>query len=245
MIKARYLLVYGLLVFAIVFTVFAPATIVPRDADFPKGVTYSSLEGTLWKMTFKGAHVRSRPIGDVTVSLYPLSVLFGTAQGAFEIDHDNLNGSGTVSVDNLITMESFEFSTQTPFNFGTARVLAHVILEGERIEWDRNGQCVSAQGKLVTNGPALLLEGFQKNFPDTVANISCNDGDVQVTFEQDIGVAHLSGSGVFIGSTMLDIELFLRFPDQAAIPATAADFLRQVGFKQKQDGWYSEVTLQL
>jgi len=241
----RHLLVFGLLVFAGAFAVFAPATIAPRVIEFPAGVAYSSLEGTLWNMKFRNTYFRALPIGDIDVALSPLPLIIGEAQSTFKIEGGSVRGSGAVSVGKLVALENFEFSTQAKVNFGSSRIYADMTVEGESIKWDRRGQCISAQAKLITNAPKKAFAAFQENLPDTVADIECIDGRMEVVFSQDVGVSRLSGKGVFTEFATLDLELVLRFPDQAAMPEIAAGFMRHFGFAQKQDGWYSEVTLRL
>lgn len=245
MIRVKYLFAFGFAVFVGVFAAFAPAAIAPRFAQFPAEITYSAVEGTLWNMTITNTHWRSRPLGDVFISLSPVSAFLGQARGMLKLKENNLNGSAIISIASTTSLEKFEFEISTQIKLGEILFPADVIIRGDRIEWDRRGRCLSAQASLSTNLPAVVLVDFQENITDTVADIRCDDGRLLVVFSQGIGFARLSGTGVFTGADALDLELVLRFVDQTAIPEAAAVFVRRLGFTQKHDGWYSEVTLQL
>jgi len=244
-IKTKYLLAYGLLLFTGIFATFAPAAIAPRFVRLPADFSYFSLEGTLWNMTAKDAHWQSRSVGDVNFSVNPLSIFTGTVNGQFAVQKKSFSGFGDVTLSDTLLLDDFEFEAQLSTKLGAVPVAGAVTIAGEQLEWDNRGQCLEAKANLTTNIPAVLLADFRSNMPDTIANINCINGRLQVSFNQDFGVGSLSGTGAISGTGMLNLALVLRFSDQAAISGAPAEFIRQRGFSLKQDGWYSEVKLKL
>ena len=245
MINAKYLFTFGLLLFVGVFTAFAPAAIAPRFVQFPAAFTYSALEGTLWNVSVKDAYWQSRSVGDVSFSISPAAIFSGATTGQFLLQKKNTGGSGRATVSETLLLENFEFHDQLRVKLGAVPLVGGVTIVGKHLEWNSRGQCLAVKATLTTDIPAIMLADFRSGIPDTVANLSCANGDLQVSFEQDVGVGRLSGTGNVQGSAVVNLELVLRFSDQAAISDPTTKFIRRLGFRLKQDGWYSEVILQL
>lgn len=243
MIRATYLFGFGFLVFVSFFAVSAPASIIPRITTLPDGVSYSSIEGTLWNMTLRDTHWGTFSLGDISVSSSPLALLTGSATGSFHLERKGFTGSGLVSVSEILSLDDFQFGLNAEFGLGGTSLPVTIKIHGQKLEWNKQGQCLTARARLVTNAPAIVFAGFQNDIADTAANITCDNGRLRVSFSQDIGLANLSGAGVILGEDVLNLALVLRFPDQTAISEVAAAFMREYGFKQQPDGWHSKVTL--
>lgn len=244
MIKTPYLFAFGFLVFVCTLVIFAPASLAPRFVQLPVGVKFEALEGMLWNPTFKQIHVQSLPLGDMTVSLSPLSLFTGGASGVVSVTGNRFYGSGWVTIADTLLLENFNFTGQTKVNFGDTSVASRVTLQGERLAWNNQGQCVAAQARLITDSISVVLADLRSDINETVADITCEDGNLQVSFSQNLGVGTLSGSGVVVGASTLSLALVLRFADQAAISEVEVAFLQDLGFSQAEDGWHSEVTMQ-
>jgi len=191
------------------------------------------------------SHWRSLSLGNISMSLNPILVLAGTANGSVHLERNGLIGSGLFSVSDTVSLDNFQFDLEADFGLGGTSLPATLTIQGHKLEWDKQGQCLTAQARLVTNAPANAFAALTENLADTVGDITCDAGRLRVSFSQDIGLANLSGAGVLLSEDVLSLALVLRFPDQTAISEPAAAFIRGYGFKQQPDGWYNEVTLRL
>lgn len=245
MTKIRYLLALAALVFISALVVFAPARIVPRFIELPAALSYSGLEGSFWGATFTNVHWRSRAFGDIRLSLKPLSAVLGIAKAQVELSRIDHKASGLVTFLDGVLLENFEAESQVRTTLGALPVTGLVKISGARLAWDKQGQCTLAQASLTTNIPAALLADFDKNLTDTVADFTCEGGRLSFVFEQDFAAGTLLGTGKFVAVDAVNLELVLRFADEAAIPDTVIVFMHRLGFEQKRNGWYNDVILQL
>lgn len=244
MTRTLYLFVFGLVVFLSALVIFAPAAVAPRFVQLPDGVKFSAVEGKLWHPIFREVYAHSLPVGDMTVSLSPLSILTGKTTALISLTGNRFEGSGKLTIADTALLENFKFRGKTQFNSGGQALSSMVTLQGERLAWNKEGKCIAARASLITDGISVALANILNDIPETVADITCENGILQVSFSQNLGFGALSGSGVIDDPNALNLALVLRFSDQAVISDTEATFLQDLGFRQRHDGWHSEVKFQ-
>lgn len=218
------LIIIGAVVFFITLARLAPASMVLFFVDPEEhGVSYTALEGTLWRGRARGVSYQAVPLGDVDYRLHAFALLRLTAKADLTASGGTVRGEGAVAAslfggtmrirDAAVDIDVGRFASSGIFG-GPIEGLANLTLK--EAEFDRSG-CTKISGQFWTDIMNAAAKRFQRaEFPMRGA-LACSRGDLLMA---------MSGTNVD-GSADLDIRVR---PDASyEISATARSNIENVG----------------
>lgn len=244
MTKVRDLLLVAILVFVVAFTVYLPAAAALRFVALPKGMTYRSVQGSVWHMRFHDVALFGRPIGILELSLSPLSIM-GSTQGTAKITGPDMRAEfvfafgETLLVDKLFIATDIQTSLMGLAASGTADISdAYLVL-------DPSGRCREATGRLETDVFRAAFTAFGVASDMVTANLRCDSGVLSFAFSRQLDGGVLDVQGWLARPQEINLAMQLRFDDQARMPHQWIDGLGRAGFQATDDGWRAEVRVPL
>ena len=244
MIRAKHLVLAGVVCFLLFMLSLMPASSALRFAALPTAFSYQSVSGTLWNMELSGVSIYGRPVG--TLSLEPgLSVLVGGLDGQVKLSGPDMAGEFDLAMGDQITVENLDLTMGLSGRVSSFAFDGAMRLQNGRIELQPSGRCLSAVGSVRTNAFADMFAALGMSRDAAAADLTCEKGYLQVNFNRRFGAGSLQVVGNIIEPSVLDMVLLLRFDDQAAIPQEMIGWLDVNGFEATSDGWRATLRARL
>ncbi len=244
MTKVRDLLLLVILVFIVAFGVYLPAAVALRFVDLPTGMTYRSVQGSVWHMRFEETVLFGRPIGMLELSPSPISIL-GSTQGTAKIAGSDMQAEfvfefdETLHVDELFVTTGIQTSLMGLAASGVADISdANLVLEP-------SGRCREASGRLKTDIFRAAFTAFGLASDAITTNLRCDAGVLSFSFSRQLDGGVLDIQGRLTRPQEINLAMQLRFDDQARMPQQWINGLGRAGFQATDDGWRAEVRVPL
>lgn len=201
------------------------------------GVGWANVEGNILKGRINGLYVQSQPIGDVRLTLRPMSLLSGKA--TYDITWSGLGGrgSGTVSASSsALELSDVRGQQSVQALEGLAppvrAIGGNIRLTGGAATLTRAG-CEYGAGELSTDTLSRAAQQYGKTFNDLSGPISCVDGMVVVNMDGtgDMGDRiTIAASATPTGSTSFAATVTTSDRDLTFL-------LPRLGFERRGDDW--------
>ncbi|MEL6729320.1 MAG: type II secretion system protein N [Pseudomonadota bacterium] len=230
--RKLFLLLIFVLVLAGSLFAFTPLGFVLRQSGISgaTGVGWAKADGTLMNGRISGLYVGTQPLGDVSLSLRPASLL--TLQPSYDIQWGGAGGRGT----GVLTLSRSGFSgtdIRMQQEIGALEGLAPPVramggslrLNDGAFRLTQTG-CESASGTLSSNTLSTLAAQYGRQFGDVSGPISCDAGAF---------VIDLEGSSEAGDRVVIDARALLNGQGEFATEVETQDTqiiiaLQQVGF---------------
>lgn len=149
------------------------------------GVQWTQTEGTIWDGRVMGVYLNAQPLGDVDVSLDPLSLI--SLQPGMDIQWGGAGGRGAARF-TILDRYSFQASDLRVEQRVAAleslsselRSIGGTLRVGQGAVTINGAQCVSATGNLQADTLALAARQFGRTFSDLTGTVSCEDGAFRI-----------------------------------------------------------------
>ncbi len=242
--SGKHLVAAAMASFLMFLVVFMPASAALRFVSLPPAFSYQSVSGSVWDMEFAGTSIYGRHVGSLKVQP-GLSTLAGGLDGQVEVSGPSLSAGFDMSMGDRITVRNLDMTTGL-----SGRVAAFVLdgavrVQGANIELEPSGRCVSAAGTVRTTVFEEVFASLGMSKDVAEAELMCSGGYLQTSFSRMFAGGELSVSGSIVEPSVVDMDLLLRFDEQAAIPQEILGWLESNGFTLATDGWRATMKVRL
>ncbi|MEM1391676.1 MAG: type II secretion system protein N [Pseudomonadota bacterium] len=201
------------------------------------GAGWASVEGNVFRGRINGLYVGTQPIGDVRMSLRPLSLLSGKA--TYDVTWSGVGGrgSGTLAAStNAIEFRDVRAQQMVQAIEGLAPAVRAV--GGEVRLRDGEGRvtragCERASGFISTDALALAATQYGKRFGDLGGPISCLEGSIVVNLDgtgPDGDRVTIAASATPLGETSFAATVTTQDSDLGFL-------LPRLGFERRGNDW--------
>lgn len=190
--RTKLLLAVAALVFVSTLIMTAPASFLSLFVDFEKNrISYSDIQGRVWKGEIKDASVAGAPLGDVAFQISPLSLLRFSPVVSLSATDGAIEGAGRISArpGQALTLRDVSADIQLAAvaprgvfgepAFGLAKV------QIERVSLTRNEGCIAADGTLWTDVLDAPAKRFDLPALPMSGGFTCDEGDLVINLAGD------------------------------------------------------------
>lgn len=201
------------------------------------GVQWTQSEGTVWNGRIMGVYLNGQPVGDIDVSLRPLSLITMRPEVAFQWGGAGGRGAGTLAMsDDIIEANDLRIeqrisaleslSPEVRAIGGVFRLTQGAV----RIEGLR---CTSATGRLSSNTLSIAAERFGREFSELSGSLDCEDGAFNI---------QMNGSGPTGDTIAIVADATLYGRSEIEVVANTNDneietLLANAGFSRRNGVW--------
>ena len=202
------------------------------------GVQWTQSEGTIWNGRIMGVYANGQPVGDVDLSLKPMSLVTFKPELEFQWGGAGGRGAGTIRLLGSDSVEARDVRFQQ--NVAELEGLANDVravggtirMSGGAVTIE-DGACRSASGNFSADTLSLAAQQFGREFSDLTGTLSCSAG----AFDIDLGGEGPAGDRVTIDASATlqgqgTIDVIVETQDREV-----ETLLANAGFSREGEAW--------
>ncbi|MFC7290361.1 type II secretion system protein N [Hirschia litorea] len=193
--------------------------VVDLSALKSKGVYYDRVVGTVWDGGLSDVHIAGEAIGQLNISLKPLSILKLKPELAFEFAGAVGSGKGLMAfgLDKSITVRdvlgNIQLNAVKHLDMQLRRSPSKLNLSIRHLKTNAEGQCLDASGHLTSDILSAVGRSWGWDGPEMDGSILCEGEHFLVDMKNKSGIDQLQARGLFRSDLSYDVESHVKTQD--------------------------------